>query len=186
VDFKWLPGRKGNLYYTNEGLLSTLPAVATTLFGILAAWVLKHGSWTDYKKVVVLVTAGIAAMGLGFLWGIQFPVIKRIWTSSFCLVSGGFASILLGVFYLVVDVWQWRRWCRPFLWIGSNALVAYLAVNLVDFKGIAARLVGGDIQQFLDVHLPQGSGGLLVALVALSLPVLLVRFLHQRKIFVRL
>jgi predicted acyltransferase len=152
----------------------------------LAAWVLKHGSWTDYKKVVVLVTAGIAAMGLGFLWGIQFPVIKRIWTSSFCLVSGGFASILLGVFYLVVDVWQWRRWCRPFLWIGSNALVAYLAVNLVDFKGIAARLVGGDIQQFLDVHLPQGSGGLLVALVALSLPVLLVGFLYNHRIFIRL
>jgi len=186
VDFRWLPGRKRNLYYTNEGLLSTLPAVATTLFGILAGWVLTSGGWTERRKVAVLVGAGAAAMALGFVWGWEFPVIKRIWTSSFSLVAGGFAAMLLGVFYLVVDVWQWRRWCEPFLWIGSNALVAYLAVNLVDFDAIAARLVGGGVKEFLEVHFVKGAGGLLLALMALALPVLLVRFLHERKIFIRL
>ena len=94
--------------------------------------------------------------------------------------------MLLGMFYLVVDVWQWRRWCEPFLWIGSNALVAYLAVNLVDFDAIAARLVGGGVKEFLEVHFVKGAGGLLLALMALALPVLLVRFLHERKIFIRL
>jgi hypothetical protein len=87
---------------------------------------------------------------------------------------------------IVVDVWCWRKWCLPFLWIGSNALTAYLAMNLVDFRSIAARFVGGDIQAFLDAHVAVGFGGLIVAAVGLLLPILLVRFLYQEKIFIRL
>ena len=59
--------------------------------------------------------------------------------------------MILGVFYLVVDVWRWQRWCAPFLWIGSNALFVYLAVNLVDFDAIAARLADGTFRTEL-VH----------------------------------
>ena len=186
VDYRWLPGKKRNLYYTNEGLLSTIPAVATTLFGIMAGWLLTSTRVTPKQKVVWLLGAGAVGIALGLLWGLQFPVIKRIWTSSFCLVASGFASMMLGAFYLIVDVWRWQKWCTPFLWIGSNALAAYLAVNLVDFPAIAARFVGGDVEAFLDAHLAKGIGGLLIALVGLALPVLLVRFLYQKMIFIRL
>jgi len=186
VDYRWLPGKKRNLYYTNEGLLSTIPAVATTLFGIMAGWLLTSTRLTPKQKVAWLLGAGAVGIALGLLWGIQFPVIKRIWTSSFCLVASGFASMMLGAFYLIVDVLRWQKWCTPFLWIGSNALAAYLAVNLVDFPAIAARFVGGDVEAFLDVHLAKGVGGLLIALVGLALPVLLVRFLYLKKIFIRL
>jgi predicted acyltransferase len=186
VDYRWLPGKKRNLYYTNEGLLSTIPAVATTLFGIMAGWLLTSTRLTPKQKVAWLLGAGAAGIALGLLWDLQFPVIKRIWTSSFCLVASGFASMMLGAFYLIVDVWRWQKWCTPFLWIGSNALAAYLAVNLVDFPAIAARFVGGDVEAFLDAHLAKGIGGLLIAVVGLALPVLLVRFLYQKKIFIRL
>lgn len=186
VDFRLLPGKKRNLHYTNEGLLSTVPAVATTLFGIMAGWLLTSQRWSGRQKVAWLLGAGALAIGLGLLWGLQFPVIKRLWTSSFCLVASGFAAMLLGVFYLVVDVWCWRKWCTPFLWIGSNALTVYLAVNLVDFDAIAARFVGGDLKAYLELQLAKGSGGLLIAAIGLLLPVLLVRFLYQRRIFIRL
>ncbi len=186
VDYRWLPGKKRNLYYTNEGLLSTIPAVATTLFGIMAGWLLVSTRFTPKQKAAWLFGAGAVGIALGCLWGLQFPVIKRIWTSSFCLVASGFAAMMLGAFYLIVDVWRWQKWCVPFLWIGANALAAYLTVNLVDFPAIAARFVGGDVQEFLDAHLAQGIGGLLIALVGLALPVLLVRSLYQRKIFIRL
>lgn len=186
VDALWLPGKKRNLYYTNEGLLSTIPAVATTLFGIMAGWVLTAAGWSDRKKVAWLLGAGAIGVALGLLWGLQFPIIKRIWTSSFCLVASGVSAMLLGVFYLVVDVWRWQRWCVPFLWIGANALAVYLAVNIVDFQALAARFVGGDVQKLLDTRLATGAGGLLIALVGLLFPVLLVRFLYQRKIFIRL
>ena len=186
ADYRLLPGKKRNLYYTNEGLLSTIPAVATTLFGIMAGWLLTSPRWTGKQKVAWLLGAGAAAIALGLLWGLQFPIIKRLWTSSFCLVASGCSAMMLGVFYLIVDVWRWQKWCGPFLWIGSNALAVYLAVNLVDFEAIAARLAGGDVKAFLDLHLAKGFGGLLIALVGLTLPVLLVRFLYQRKIFIRL
>lgn len=186
VDYRWLPGRKRNLYYTNEGLLSTLPAAATTLFGIMAGWLLTSTRWTGGQKVAWLLSAGAAGVALGLLWGVQFPIIKRIWTSSFCLVASGCSAMLLALFYLIVDVWRWQKWCVPFLWIGANALAVYLAVNLVEFNALAARFVGGDVQAFLDAHVARGMGGLVIALVGVLLPVLLVRFLYQRKIFIRL
>ncbi len=186
ADARWLPGRKRNLYYTNEGLLSTIPAVATSLFGIMAGWLITSKTLSDKRKVALLLGAGAASMALGYAWGLPFPVIKRLWTSSFCLVASGLSAILLGLFYLVVDVWRKQRWCLPFLWIGSNALVIYLAVNLVDFQMIATRLVGGDVQQLFESRLGAGFGGLFIAVTALTLPVLIVRFLYQKKIFIRL
>lgn len=186
IDCRWLPGRKRNVYYTNEGLLSTLPAIATTLFGIMAGSLLLSPRWSGKQKVAWLVGSGAAGVALGLIWGIQFPIIKRIWTSSFCLVAAGYSAALLGVFYLLIDVWNHRRWCVPFLWIGSNALAVYLAVNLVEFNAVAARFVGGDISKFLDSFLFKGAGNLAIALVGLALPVLVARFLFTRKIFFRL
>jgi len=186
VDARWLPGKKRNLYYTNEGLLSTLPAVASTLLGIMAGWLLTSVRWSGRQKVAWLLAAGAAGVALGFLWGLEFPVIKRLWTSSFVLVAGGYSAMLLGLFYLVVDVWQVRAWCLPFVWMGTNAITIYLADNMLGgFSGLAARLVGGDVQQFVDSHIAKGSGDLLIALVGLALAFLFVRFLYQRKIFLR-
>ena len=185
-DCRWLPGRKRNVYYTNEGLLSTLPAIATTLFGIMAGWILISPRWSGKQKVAWLIGSGAAGIALGLVWSLEFPIIKRVWTSSFCLVAAGSSAALLGLFYMVIDVWDHKKWCIPFLWIGSNALAVYLAVNLVEFNAVAARFVGGDVSIFLDSHLFKGAGNLAIALVGLALPVLVARFLFIRKIFFRL
>lgn len=186
VDFRWLPGRKRNLYYTNEGLLSTIPAVATTLLGVMAGWLLTSARWSGRQKVAWLLAAGAAGVVLGSLWGLQFPVIKRLWTSSYVLVAGGYSAMLLGVFYLVVDVWEARTWCQPFVWMGMNAITIYLADRLVGgFSSVAVRLVGGDVQQLADAHIAKGCGELLIAVAGLVLAFWLVRFLYQRKIFLR-
>ena len=186
VDARWLPGKKRNLYYTNEGLLSTIPAVASTLLGVMAGWLLTSGRWSAKQKVAWLLAAGAAGVALGFLWGLEFPVIKRLWTSSFVLVAGGYSAVLLGVFYQVVDVWQVRAWCLPFVWMGTNAITVYLAENILGgFNSIAVRLVGGDVQQFADAHIAKGCGDLLIAGVGLALAFLFVRFLYNRKIFLR-
>ena len=186
VDARWLPGKKRNLYYTNEGMLSTIPAVASTLLGVMAGWLLTSGRWSAKQKVAWLLAAGAAGVALGFLWGLEFPVIKRLWTSSFVLVAGGYSAVLLGVFYQVVDVWQVRAWCLPFVWMGTNAITVYLAENILGgFNSIAVRLVGGDVQQFADAHIAKGCGDLLIAGVGLALAFLFVRFLYNRKIFLR-
>jgi len=147
---------------------------------------LKNMGIPDQRKVGWLVGAGILAVGLGWLWDFQFPVIKKIWTSSYVLVAGGYSAMLLGAFYLIVDVWKWRTWCQPFVWIGMNSITIYMAGNIIGFHRLAERLVGSDIKTFFNAHVAAGFGDVIVAIVGLLLAFWLVRFLYQRKIFLRI
>ena len=104
-DRHYLPGERRCCYGygDNEGLLSTIPAVATALLGVLA------GNWllTDRaagSRPLGLAATGGACLGLGLLWGRDFPIIKNLWTSSFVLVAGGWSLLLLSLFYTVIDV----------------------------------------------------------------------------------
>ncbi len=162
-------------------ILSTLPAIATCLFGVFAGLLLTTESVAARQKVLLLLAAGAASLALGFLWGAQFPIIKRIWTSSYALVACGYSCLLLGAFYQVVEIWQWRTWCRPFVWIGMNPITIYLVFNLVHFDDFANRLVGGPIQKTLGVW-----GDVLHALVVVGIMLALVRFLYRRNLFIRL
>jgi predicted acyltransferase len=186
LDFKFLPGRKYDLFYDPEGILSTLPAVATCLLGVLAGVWLRREDFCDKWKVIYLLSAGAGALIVGFAWGMSFPVVKKIWTSSFVLVAGGYSALLLAVFYQIVDVWKRRDWCQPFVWIGANSITIYVANNLLQFRAVATRLVGGDVKKALDTNVADGAGNLLIALVGFTLIFAFVRFLHQRKIFLRL
>ena len=128
---------------------------------------------------------GIAALALGWLWQLQFPVVKKIWTSSFVLVAGGWSLLLLAAFYYVVDVRQWRAWCAPFIWIGMNPITLYLVERVLPMNSVAQRLAGGSIKAFFDVHVAVGAGDVVLSGLTVTLVVLLARFLFQRKIFLR-
>lgn len=186
LDFLYLPGKKAQGYYINEGLLSTLPAIALPLFGVLTGLLFKNGRVESRGKIAWLVAAGLVGLLLGLIWCPSFPLIKRIWSSSFILVAGGCSSLLMALFYWLVDVRGWRRWCQPFVWIGCNALTIYLASAIVGFQSLAARFTGGDVERFLDARVAQGFGGLLTACTGLLLVILFARFLYRRQIFLRL
>ena len=103
------------------------------------------------------------------------------------LVAGGYSAILLGVFYLIVDVWQSRAWCQPFVWMGMNSITIYLAANILGgFRRLATRFVGGDVKTFFDGHIAKGSGEMIISIVGLLLAFWLVHFLYKRKVFLRL
>ncbi|MCX7008731.1 MAG: heparan-alpha-glucosaminide N-acetyltransferase domain-containing protein [Kiritimatiellaeota bacterium] len=186
IDYRYLPGKKINGAYESQPLLGILGVVSACLLGILAGLWLRRDDVGDGRKVAGLLVAGAASVALGFLWGLQFPVIKKLWSSSFVLVAGGYSAMLLGVFYWIVEVRKKQTWCQPFVWIGMNPITIYLAHNIIVFPTLAARFAGGDVQAWLDVHLAKGAGGLLLAAVELSLTFLLVHFLYIRKIFIRL
>lgn len=181
IDFQYLPGRKWDGAYDPEGILSTLPAIGTCLLGVFAGLLLRTSNVPDQKKVVYLLVAGVLGVALGFLWGLQFPVIKKIWTSSYVLVAGGYACLLLAAFYQMVEIWQWRKWCTPFVWVGMNPITIYLAFHLLDFSKLAQLVAGGPVYEALG---PWGNMGMAVVVVAMSLG--LVRFLYNRKIFLRI
>ena len=96
-----------------------------------------------------------------------------------CLVAS--ACLFLAAFYQMIEVWQWRRWCMPFVWIGMNAITIYLVFNLLPLGPLAERVAGGPVEKSLA---PWGEFLLSVLVVALMFA--LVRFLYQRKIFLRL
>ncbi len=145
VDANYLPGKKWDGTWDPEGLLSTLPAIATCLLGVLAGLWLRRPCDCARHKSLWLVSAGVIMVLLGFIWGFQFPVVKKIWTSSFVLVAGGYSAILLGVFHQVIDVWGKQKWAVPFVWIGANAITLYFCENIFNFEKLAGRLVGGDV-----------------------------------------
>ncbi len=185
IDFRFLPGAKYDTYWDPEGLLSMLPAISTCLLGVMAGCWLRCSGRTERQKLTRLMVAGLLCLGLGTLWGLEMPVVKKIWTSSFVLVAGGWSLLLLGAFYYIVDMRQWRGWCQPFVWIGLNPITLYLATALVDFGGISERLAGGSVSAFLDTHIAAGAGRLVLASLTLGLLLLLARFLHRRQIYLR-
>jgi predicted acyltransferase len=185
IDVHYLPGRLWDKSRDPEGMLSTLPAIGSCLLGVLAGLTLRDIRLTPQQKSLALIGAGIVLVIAGHLWALQFPIIKAIWTSSFVLVVGGYSAILLGAMHQVVDVWSFRRWATPLVWIGANAITLYFINSIVGFEPIATRLVGGDVGDFLDDTVTPGTGLFVANLVGLVLVVLLARFLYRRQIFLR-
>jgi len=185
LDAHFLPFRKWDGDHDPEGMLSTFPAIASCLLGVLASLWLKRPAQAPAARGWLLAGAGAVLVALGYTWGLEFPLIKKLWTSSFVLVAGGWSCVLLAAFYLIIDVWQLRAWAVPFSWIGCNPLAIYLIANVVDLDKLAARFAGGDIASALN-RMHDGLGWMLTALIATAFSFAIARFLYQRKIFLRL
>ena len=112
-----------------EGLLSTLPAIVTALFGYWAGLLIQRGGATT-KTVGTLAAAGILCVGLGLLWGTALPINKKLWTSSFVVLTAGWALLVLAGSLLKFDIWGWRRLGRAFELVGVNAILVFVASGL--------------------------------------------------------
>jgi predicted acyltransferase len=184
-DFRFLPGRLYDGYSDPEGILSTIPAVMTCVLGVFAGLYLRREDLSQDAKSLSLFLVGLVCVLTGVGWGLYFPVVKKLWTSSFVLLAGGWSLMLLAFFHQVVDVWRIRWWCGPFQWIGMNALTIYIAANLLGtnggWQGIAARFVGGPVAAWFG-----GYGKAFIALAGLGVMLGFARFLFKRGIFLRL
>jgi predicted acyltransferase len=131
-----------------EGLLSTLPAIVTSLLGYWAGLYIQRSSASNtasrgvhppgptLQTVCLLIAAGAAIAAIGLAWGEVFPINKKLWTSSFVLLTGGLASIGLGLCLGLFDVAGFRRLARPFEIVGVNAITVYVGA------GLMARVLG--------------------------------------------
>jgi predicted acyltransferase len=129
--------------YDPEGLLSTLPAIATTLAGVLTGHLLRSRR-PPLEKVCAMFVAGAACVVAGWAWNYWFPVNKALWTSSYVLLTAGMALELLAVCYWLVDVKGYRRWALPFVVFGTNALSLYFLAELwANLISIISLMRGG-------------------------------------------
>jgi predicted acyltransferase len=182
LDRTFLPGRILKQYYgfgDNEGLLSTIPAVATVLLGALTGQWLRS-SRSGWVKAGVMLMAGVAGILLGTFWGVKFPIIKNLWTSSFVLLTAGWSLILVTLFYVVIDVLKFQRWAFVWTVIGMNAITIYIAPRFIDFRKMSEFSLTG-------VASLSGDFGPLILLTGkLTAMWLFLYVLYRHKIFLRL
>jgi len=108
-----------------EGLISTLPAIATTLFGVLTGrWLV--GARSAERKAVGMLLAGLAAVAVGQAWSFALPINKNIWTSSYAVFTAGLALVALSAGYYLIEVQGRKGWAKPFEIFGRNAIAAYV------------------------------------------------------------
>lgn len=120
--------------YDPEGILSTLPATATTLLGVLAGHWLRAGQVAGRAGAQIvggLAVGGVAAAALGWLWGLSFPVNKPLWTSSYALLMAGLAALALAACHWVIEVRGRRGWAAPFGVLGVHALTLFFLSSLM-------------------------------------------------------
>ncbi|MEW4571265.1 DUF5009 domain-containing protein [Tautonia sp. JC769] len=187
VDRHYLPGKILEPYYgfgDNEGLLSTIPAVATALMGALSGAWLRSGRHSPRQKALGLLLAGILGVGVGTLWGTTFPIIKNLWTSSFVLVAGGWSLILLALFYTLIDVLRWRRWAFVLVVVGVNAITIYVVPRFLDFDRIARFFLGG-VYTLSDRLIPGDFLPVAAAAGTLLAQWLFLFYLYKRRLFLR-
>lgn len=118
-----------------EGILSTIPAIVTTISGVLT------GTWlttkrNDLDKVSGLFFFGVVMVAAGWCWSLIFPFNKSLWTSSYVVYTSGLALCFLGFCYWLIDIKGYKRWAKPFVIFGVNALALFV------FTGLFARILG--------------------------------------------
>jgi predicted acyltransferase len=162
-------------------VLSSMTFAASVLLGVFAGHALRSAMSAGWK-FAALVAMGVASLAAGWAWATWggFPIIKHIWTSSMTLWAAGWSYLLLALFYLLIDVWQLRRWAFPFVVIGMNAITIYVAYHFVPFREISNGLLGS-----LASHLGRG-GPALVEFGTVALVWLLLYHMYRQKIFLRI
>lgn len=180
IDRSVLPGRLSRGIHDTVGLVCTIPGISTVLLGIFVGIFLKNKPVSPVAKAKWLSVAGIISIALAFLWNLDFPFNKNLWSSSFVLLTGGLSLILLSLFYYVIDVLGYKRWTFFFRVIGMNSILIYISFRFIDweyatngfFKWVG-QLVGPPNEMYV------------MALLTIVVEWLFLYFLYKKKAFFR-
>lgn len=113
-----------------EGILSTIPAIANGILGLLVGQLL-NSNLVKNEKVVKMFGIGMALVILGLIWNEFFPMNKSLWTSSFVLYTAGFATLFLAVFYYIIDIKGYKKWTTPILFWGVNPMIVFFLSGIL-------------------------------------------------------
>lgn len=181
-------------FYDPEGILSTLPAIATTLLGnLIGAWIISERSQVTKIKGIALL--GVITLIIGWIWGLFFPINKALWTSSYALYTGGLALLLFAGCYWLIEIKGWKKWAKPFEIFGINAIAVYFlhvffikvlaAIHIQNADGTTEnlRMV---ITKYLFGWTTLANGELLFGICYVILWLLILTILYRNKIFIKI
>ena len=189
-DSKFLPGKMWQGTWDPESILSTFPSIVSGITGMLAGRLLQS-TFTPNEKVNYLMTAGVFSAALGYFWGLGFPVNENLWTSSFVLVTSGFAALLLGALYFMVDVLGKTEGTQPGIIFGANAIAVYVLGDVLALFFYGAKFGDYSLNQhvvngLINAGVAPNLASLLYALFFVSVNFVPAYFLFQKKIFIKL
>ncbi len=173
--------------YDPEGLLSTLPSIATALLGVLIGKVVLC---QNYMKTLILFSLGVLMIGFGYIWNNWFPFNKAIWSSSFVLVTAGWATVFLSVLYYIIDVKK-KSIGTIFKYVGSNAIVIYFASSFISktfyLIGVGETTIHGWLYSTLFTSIiPEAKlASLCYALAVVSFYMIIGYVLYKKRIFIK-
>jgi predicted acyltransferase len=181
-DRLFLPGKLYESIHDPEGWLGIIPATATALLGMFTGWFVmwRKEGLTEQRRTAYMAIAGVALVAIGLVWDIAFPINKNLWTSSFVCFAGGLSLLLFSLFYLIIDVWGYRKWAFFFTVIGMNSITIYMAQRMIRFSYTSDFLFKGAIGWFPETWMPFLSSCGYVAVCWLFLYVL-----YRQKIFLK-
>jgi predicted acyltransferase len=190
VDSFIVPGKMYQQTWDPEGFYSTIPAIATGIFGMLIGKLI-IGSQTQEKKIIWLFSIGTIACIIGYIWGLHFPVNKNLWTSSYVMVTGGMASVLLALLIFLIDVLNYSKVAKIGIVLGANAISIYVLADLLTFVFYGTKFGNDSLNNYFMNGVVSIGGSLklasfLYALLFISINFVPAWILYRKKIFIKL
>jgi len=180
IDRLFLPGRLLQGTFDPEGLLSCLPAIVTAMLGMFTGEFVRYDGMNDRKKVGYMFIAAVVMLVIGLLWSMDFPVNKKLWSSTFVLVVGSYSLAMFALFYYVIDVLRITAWAFPFQVIGMNSITIYLAQRIIPFSSINKFFFAGTPSLC-----SEAVGNLVLSIGYFVLCWLFLYFLYKKNVFLK-
>ena len=180
IDQHFLPGRLHKTITDPEGWLCIISATSVTLMGSVMGTILRRKSIAPERKAVILLISGVVLIAVALLLSPFYPIIKKLWTVPFDLQTAGISSVLLSLFYFIVDVKKKRGWILFFQVIGLNSITIYMGKRIIDFYHASEFLMGWTVPAF-----GEGAGELFLIATYIALEWALLYYFFKKKIFLR-
>lgn len=179
IDQHFLPGHLYGGSYDPEGLLCIVSATSVTLMGSLAGYILRNKKISPYKKTNWLLISGVVLVLIALLLSPVYPIIKKVWTVPFNLLTAGISFLLITLFYFIIDVKGWNNWILFFRVIGLNSITIYLGRRIIDFNHMSEFLLGW-------LSKPAGVYGPVIIIIGVLIAEwFFLYYLYKNKIFLR-
>lgn len=188
IDSYILPGKMWQGTWDPEGLYSTIPAIATGIIGMLVGKLLISDLLHD-RKIIWLFVIGISLSVIGYFWGINFPVNKNIWSSSFVLVTAGFASLVLAASMFLIDELKRDKIAKIGIIFGSNAIAVYVLADILSYFFYSMPIGGAALNHhFVSLFASSAPklGSCIYAIMYVSINFIPAYILFKKRIFIRL
>ncbi|MBU0475101.1 MAG: DUF5009 domain-containing protein [Bacteroidetes bacterium] len=181
LDTLIMPGRLHRVIHDPEGLTSTIPAISTALLGIFVGNILKNTNIKTQNHTVLKLTGlGIILIIVAQVWNIIFPINKNLWSSSFTLQCGGISTLLMALFYYIIDVKGYQKWAFFFKVIGMNSILIYMSGKFIDWSYTTSSIF-----KWLGQIVGEPYNVVVLLICSVAVQWLFLLFLYRRKLFLR-